>query len=146
MRLKTVNTTVDTNTTLSEECCIKKKTDRKLSVQVHKVKFDIYQVRKVFCFMIESSLLLLLLWGANSYRLLLGEGKGGELRVTIASKITHPTDILVDIVAPDHVHDGACIFLCKPVLELGRKALVSWLNKWFGLHVLVSWRKSLRAW
>ena len=58
-------------------------------------------------------------------------------RGTITSEIGHPSDILVDVISADHVHDLTCIFLCVLVLEFGGEGLVCVLHKRVGFHVLV---------
>ena len=58
-------------------------------------------------------------------------------RGTITSEIGHPSDILVDVISADHVHDLPGILLSVLVLELGSEGLVCVLHKRVSFDVLV---------
>jgi len=48
-----------------------------------------------------------------------------RLHVTITAEASHPTDIRVDIVLADHMHNLTGILLVMFVLELFRETLIS---------------------
>ena len=58
--------------------------------------------------------------------------------LAIPTQASHPANVLVHVVASDHVHDFACIFLSVLVLELIGKAFVSLCEERVGLAILIA--------
>ena len=66
-------------------------------------------------------------------------------RGTVTSEIGHPSDILVDVISADHVHDLPSILLSVLVLELGSEGLIRALHKRVSFDVLVLRSEGLGA-